>query len=98
MPSNTAQSKSIGEPVEQRALPTAIDAAERAISNLESAIYTLRSQLHPLLDNPEPEPDCVGQIKGSVAPYQHAEQVSDVASRTRSLTSLVNDLSLRLHV
>ncbi len=100
MPSNTVQS--IGEvpmqPMQQRALPAAIDAIERAISNLESTMYTLQSQLHPVLDSPEPEPVSVGTVKGAVAPYQHAEQVSDVASRIRALTSLASDLSSRLHV
>jgi hypothetical protein len=97
MPSNTAQSS--GEvPMQQRALPAAIDAIERAISNLESTMYTLQSQLHPVLDSPEPEPVSVGTAKAAVAPYQHAEQVSDVASRIRALTSLASDLSSRLHV
>jgi hypothetical protein len=84
-------------PTQQRALPSAIDDLQRAVSNLESTIYALQSQLHPILES---SLEACGDSKGqaAAAPYHHSVQISDVVSRIRSLNSLGTDLISRLHV
>jgi hypothetical protein len=83
-------------PMQQRALPSAIDDLQHAVSNLESTIYALQSQLHPIL---EASLESSGDAKGQAiaAPYQYSVQIRDVASRICALNNLGTDLISRLH-
>ena len=85
-------------PMAQRALPSAIDDLQRAVTGLESTIYNLQSQLHPILDETlTAKGDGVGQC-AVTAPYHYSSQVSDLTSRIRALSNIGNDLISRLHV
>lgn len=92
MPSNTQDMA-----MQQRALPSAIDDLQRAISSLETTMYNLRSQLAPVLDSPNCLPGEDGEIKSSVAPLHYSTQINDVVSRIRDLNSTGTDLLSRLH-
>lgn len=85
-------------PMSQRALPSSIDDLTRAVSSLESTIYSLQSQLHPVLDSEQLA--CGDGVKSAsnISPHQYSVQISDVASRIRSLTQIGSDLLTRLHV
>lgn len=86
-----------GSPMTQRALPSSIDDLDRAVSQLESTISSLKSQLNPVLDSETLENGC-GDVKAAQAPFHYALQISDLVSRLRSLNVTGVDLISRLHV
>jgi uncharacterized coiled-coil protein SlyX len=85
-------------PMTQRALPSAIDDLQRAVTGLESTIYNLQSQLHPLLDETLTAKGDSQCNAIAAAPYHYSSQVSDLTSRVRALSNIGNDLISRLHV
>jgi hypothetical protein len=95
MPSNQVGDTST---MQQRALPSAIDDLQRAVTGLESTVYNLQSQLHPILDETLTD-KCDSQSHGiAAAPYHYSSQVSDLTARIRALSNIGNDLISRLHV
>lgn len=82
----------------QRALPSAVEYLQSAIASLEITLYSLQSQLNPILDSPTCLKDSCGDVKGTVAPLHYSTQINDVVGRIRELNSLGTDLMSRLHV
>jgi hypothetical protein len=76
--------------LQQRALPSAIDDLQRAVTSLETTVYSLQSQLHPVLESVGLEASCDTKGNAVSAPYHHSVQISDVVSRIRALNSLGN--------
>jgi hypothetical protein len=79
-----------------RALPASISELSGAVSSLESALYSLKGQLSPVLDIEAYENGC--GIEQSIEPEQLCERISRVTSRIRDLNQTANDLISRLHV
>ena len=94
-----AYQNSIQETAEmaQRALPASISSLNLSVNNLESALSSLHSQLSQLLDPPSLKGSDAGGIPSSANP-PHSSEISDLASRIRSATELINDIRERLHV
>lgn len=84
--------------MQQRALPSAIDDLQRAITTLEGTIYSLESQLQPVLESPTTLNGCDPSGKAVAPPTQYSVQISDVVSRIRELNSTGLDILSRLHV
>jgi predicted nucleic acid-binding Zn-ribbon protein len=83
-------------PMQQRALPSAIDDLQRAITTLEGTIDNLHSQLHPVLDEPTELKDSAAN--GVAQSTRYSSQINDVVSRIRELNRRGVDLLQRLHV
>ncbi len=80
----------------QRAIPASIDELTRAVTALESTVYSLHTQLNPVLDSQGLVGDCVAGNQPE--PLHYAVQIADMASRVRDLTNLGSGIISRLHV
>lgn len=86
----------VAEECAPRAIPNSIADLSFSVNNLEIALNSLHDQLSKVLD---PENLCKADDDGiSPAVIPYATEISNLSSRIRSATELVNDIRTRLHV
>lgn len=97
MPSQNTLSVGNDQPMQQRAIPSSIEDLDRAVSGLESMLYNLTAQLHPILDEALAGVGDKSQT-AAAAPYHYSSQIGDLTARIRAISARGNDILSRLHV